>query len=265
MKMGSALASALGLWCLTLVVGCSGGAEGTEGANGDAGDVPRKVAQPSTEHFDYAPEGGEFQSAKSVPDDSLSPKGTANRKYGYTYMRPISIPNGGIVGCYTAGSSVGADPVLALIRRTDNLFQTTPYTEQVSVQTLALNDDSNGRDSYLSFSNNTGGTLNAYLMAFAYGNDTGTTQLWCTGSTVENITLAAGSLRTVVMSATAYTSGSGGDPWLFLIDEAPFSSGGGWNDDSPSSRESSFPYYGQARMSWLVANGWNSGTTTINY
>jgi hypothetical protein len=267
MKMGTALSSAMGLVCLVLSVGCSAGADGSDGANSDTGEVPLKVAQPTTEHFDYAPQGGQFQAAKVQPDDSLSPKGSASRKFGNTYMRQISIPNGGIVGCYTAGDSVGADPVLALFRRSDNAIQTTPYTEKVWVQTLAINDDSSGVDPYLSFTNTSGSTLNAYLMAFAYGNSTGTAQLWCTGSQMENITLAAGSVRTTVGSGTASTSGSNGDPWLFQFDETPaLSYWGNWNDDvSGANAESSFPYSGPSRTSWFVANGWGSGTTTINF
>ena len=262
MKIGSALSSAGWLVCAAFSVGCAVDAE----EPGEAVGVELKVPQESTEQFDYAPEGAEFEAAKAEPDDSLSAKGSASRPYGYTYMKAVSIPNGGQVGCYTAGGSVGVDPVLVLFRRHDNKHQTYPYTEQVWVQTLALNDDSNGLHPYLSFTNTSGSTLNAYLMAFAYGSSTGQADLWCTGSAMETINVVAGSVHTTASSGSASTSGSNGDPWLFMVEDTPLSWWSNWNDDTSSTnRESSFSYSGGSRGVWFVANGYNSGTTTINY
>jgi hypothetical protein len=190
-------------------------------------------------------------------------------------MKAISIPPNGVVGCYTANASSGADPVLALIRRHDNQHKTTPTSEKVWVQTLAIDDDSAGNlHSYLSFNNTSGGTLNAYLMGFAYGNSTGTADLWCTGSNTINITLGAGSAKVYASSGTASTSGSTLDPfiahvtpnpWLFMIDQTPLSYNSDWNDDASPSVESSFNYVGPNRIVWFVANGWTTGNTTINY
>jgi hypothetical protein len=262
MKIKGALSSAGCLVSLALSVGCAVDAGDSE----EAGGTKLKVAQPSTEQFEYAPAGMEFEAAKQTPDDSLSPKGSASRKYGPTYLKALTIPNGGQVGCYTAGGSVGVDPVLALFRRHDNQHKTYPYTEQVWVQSLAINDDTTDRHPYLSFTNTSGSTLNAYLMAFAYGNSTGTVDLWCTGSTMETITIGAGSIHTTVGSGTASTSGSNGDPWLFMIEDTSLSWWSWWNDDISSSNfESSFNYQGGQRGVWFIANGYNSGTTTINY
>jgi hypothetical protein len=248
---------------VALMVGCSADAGSSDDTEGEL-----KVPQPSTEQYDFAPPGAEFQAAKVEVDDSLSPKGSATRKYGSTFMKAISIPPNGIVGCYTANGSAGVDPVLALIRRHDNQHKTTPYTEKVWVQTLAFNDDAAPGDlhPYLSFNNTSGGTLNAYLMGFAYGDSTGTADLWCTGSNVESMTLGAGSLKVTASSGAASTSGSNGDPWLFMIDETLLSYNSDWNDDTTSTnRESSFNYQGPSRTVWFVANGWHSGNTTINY
>lgn len=255
---------------MALMAGCS-----AEAGGGDDEGIELQGAQPSTEQHDFAPQGAEAPTAKAEVDDSLSPKGSATRKYGATFMQPIVIPPNGVVGCYTANGSAGVDPVLALIRRHDNQHKTTPTTEKVWVQTLAIDDDSAGNlHSYLSFNNTSGGTLNAYLMGFAYGNSTGTADLWCTGSNTINITLGAGSAKVYASSGTASTSGSTLDPfiahvtpnpWLFMIDQTPLSYNSDWNDDASPSVESSFNYVGPNRIVWFVANGSTTGNTTINY
>jgi hypothetical protein len=236
-------------------------------AGGEGEDGAWKVAEPPPAQLQHAPVA-DVLGPKQVPDDSFSPKGSATRPFGNTYMTPVSIPGGGQVACYTTGASPSVDPVLVLFRRHDNQHKTTPYNEQVWVQTLAINDDvvggaPNDRNSYFSFTNTSGGTLNAYLMAFAYGSSVGSVGLWCTGAPSQNVTLAAGSVLTVGSSGTASTSGSSGDPWLFLFDE-PLSYWGNWNDDT-NGLESSFSYSGGNRTLWFVAHGWGSGTTTINW
>lgn len=263
MNMRDALAGAGYLACILLAVGCS--ADVGSGAE-ESADAGIKVPQPNTETYEYAPAGVEFEAAKVEPYDGLSPKGSVNLKYGSTYRKEISVPANGVVGCYTAGGSVDVDPVLVLFRRHDNQFKTTPYTEHAWLQTLAINDDSTGRHAYLSFTNTGGTPLNTYLMAFAYGNATGTVDLHCTGYAMETIQVTAGSLRTTASSGTASTSGSNGDPWLFMFDETPLSYWSDWNDDTTSTnRESTFSYSGGNRPVWFVTSGFNTGTTTVNY
>jgi hypothetical protein len=263
MHIKQTFTSATGLAVMTFLAGCSGNVD--TGVDVASDGQTLKVPEKTTEHFEYAPADVSFTSAKARPIQDLSPKGSVVLTRGYTFMKPISIPPEGIVGCYTAGGSVGVDPVLALIRRSDNQHQYTPYTDRVVIETMAINDDSFERHPYISYSNTTGQTRNAFLMAFAYGNATGTVDLYCTGSDTETIQVAAGSVLTYGSSSTVTTSG-GGDPWLFMLDNTPGWYNGVWNDDTTSSNyESTITNAVTGTLMWYVANGYNSGSTTVNY
>lgn len=239
---------------VALSAACSGAEE--QGPSGE------KVAIPSDEVFEFAPEGAEVAVDKAVQEEGLEAKGSASRAYGSTYTQAVTIAPGQTVSYSTSGGSVGVDPVLVLFHRHDNsaVFSQSPYTERPGIQTLALNDDSVGLHSAISYTNNTNVTLNARLMVFAYGNSTGQVQL----SGVGLVSVAAGSVIAAGTAGTASTSGSNGDPWLFMFDWVPGQGNGAWNDDSNGGRESTITGATSTTM-WYVAHGFNSGTTTINF
>lgn len=242
--------------CLAVVgymAGCS-----VETLDADPGE---KVAQPSSEEFAYAPEEADAVAAKVAPDDSLSPKGAFSRKYGSTFTTAVTIANGQTVSYQTSGGTAGVDPVLVLFRRHDNSaeFAAWPYTQRVEIQTLAINDDTNGLHSSIGYTNRSGRTENAFLMVFAYGNSTGKVTL----SGIGEVDVAAGSVIASGTAGRAWTTNSNGDPWLFMFDVSPGLGNGVWNDDSNGGRESDILNATSLPM-WYVAHGWNSGTTTIN-
>ena len=120
-----------GLAAFALLSGCS--ADADSGSDGAAEPV-LKVAEKSTEQYEYAPEGVSFEAAKAEPVQGLSPKGSVSLTRGYTYMKAVSIPPEGIVGCYTASGSVGVDPVLVLFRRGDNQQAVASAVELTLIQ-----------------------------------------------------------------------------------------------------------------------------------
>jgi hypothetical protein len=268
MMIRGALSSVGSVVCLALSLGCS--AEASDGAESGGGDAVNAAA----EGFDYAPEAAAVAETKQAVQDDLDAKGSTSAKFGQTFFVPITIPVNGSVSCYTTGASDNVDPVLALFRRHDNQNKTTPYSEHAWLQTLAINDDDgyNGRNSYFNFSNTSGSVLNAYLMAFAWSDKVGQVGLWCSGGPSQTVTLAAGSAHVYASSGFAatsnsyLTSGAGGDPWLFMLDEQPLSYNSDWNDDY-NGLESGFNYQGPNRLVWFIAHSGNSGsgTTTINW
>jgi hypothetical protein len=216
--------------------------------------------------FEFAPDGEEVSTEKAIQEDDLVAKGSVSRPYGSTFVTPITIGVNQSVAFSTSGGSVGADPVLVLFRRHDNstTFSAFPYTQRVGIQTLAINDDTVGLHSSISYTNTSGVAENAFLMAFAFGASTG--QVVLSGG-FGLVNIAAGSVRTSGTAGQASTSGSGGDPWLFTFDLSPGLGNGVWNDDvtsNPVNRESLITGATSLTM-WYVAHGFNSGTTTINF
>jgi hypothetical protein len=244
---------------LTLAAGCASAVESDDLTGG-------KEVIPSEEVFEFAPDGEEVSTEKAPQEDDLVAKGSASRPYGQTFVTPITIGVNQTVAYSTSGGSVGADPVLVLFRRHDNstTFSAFPYTERVGIQTLAINDDTVGVHSSISYTNTNGFTENAFLMAFAWAGSTG--QVVLSGG-FGLVNIAAGSIRTSGTAGQAWTSGSNGDPWLFTFDLIPGQGNGVWNDDvtsNPINRESLITGATSTTM-WYVAHGFNSGTTTINF
>lgn len=250
---------------LVLAFAASGCAmEADESAAGEAVGE-QKVAVPSQEVFEYAPDGEEIQTVKATQESALEAKGAYSRTYGSTYVLPLTIGIGQSVNYSTSGGSVGVDPVLVLFRRHDNsaTFSEFPYTAQRGIRTMAINDDvSPGNlQSSISYTNTSGRVENAWLMVFAWANSTGTVNL----SGVGTVTVAAGSVKVAGNAGSAWTTNSGGDPWLFTFNTAP-GDDGNWEDDTssnPVNRESTIVGNTSKEM-WYVAHGFNSGTTTIN-
>jgi hypothetical protein len=228
----------------------------------DAAPTGEKVVLPSEEVFEFAPEGVEINVEKAEQEDPLEAKGAFSRTFGPTYTQAVTIANGQTVSFSTSGGTVGVDPVLVLFRRHDNLAAfPVNYTERVGIQTLAINDDSVGIHSSITYTNTTGVTENARLMVFAWNNSTGQVNL----SGVGTVDVRAGSVRTSGTAGQAWTTGStgSGDPWLFTFDLG-FGGNGVWNDDSNGTFESTITGATSLTM-WYVAHGWGAGgTTTIN-
>jgi hypothetical protein len=234
----------------------------------DSPEVEEKVKVPSTQVFEYAPDGEEIQAVKSIPAD-LDAKGSVTLPYGVTHVQPMTITPGQNVSISTSGGSIGVDPVLVLFRRHDNsaTFGGSPFTQQVGTTVLAINDDTNGLHSSISYTNNTGGTLNAFLMVFAFDDDIGTVNL---SNGQSNVQVVAGGRKmtagTAGQAATTNTSPAGGDPWLFTFGEFPGHAVGDgfWNDDSPAGGRDSLITGNHAQIQWYVAHAYTgSGTTTI--
>lgn len=243
---------------LSLIAGCSVEAVGDElSAEG--------AADPSAEAFDYAPEGEEVVVEKVEPDDSLSPKGSAARVVGSTFNIPVTIPPNQFVLYTTSGGSPGVDPVLVLFKRHDNSsnFSVAPYTQRVGLTTLAINDDyqQGSLHASIGYANNTGQTINARLMVFAYGNSTGTVTLSGHGT----VNVRAGSIRASATSGTVWTSNSSANPWLFAFDDLSGQSNAVHNDDTSTSNTESTIQGVPSIPMWYVAHGWGTGTTAINY
>lgn len=249
------------------MMGCSANVDDGDGETAGA-DVATKVVEPRDPAFEYAP-ADRGPVSKELSPEALSGKGSTTLTYGATFKRAYTLPPNGFVGCLTTGGTDAVDPVLALYRRRDNQHTDTPYTEKALGQTLALNDDyeGQGRNAGFQFTNTSGGPLNVYLMAFAYSNRTGQVQLNCHGIGLsETVALAAGSHRIQASSGIARTSGSSGDPWLFAFDANPLSYHTFWNDDTTATnRESTVDLAGPNRTIWLVAHGYNSGSTTVTF
>jgi hypothetical protein len=244
-------------------------ASGCSAEVGDSPEVEEKVKVPSTQVFEYAPDGEEIDVPKSVP--ALEAKGSVTVPFGVTHVQSITITPGQNVSISTSGGSVGVDPVLALFRRHDNsaTFGGSPFTQQVGTTVLAINDDTNGLHSSISYTNNTGGTLNAFLMVFAWDNRIGTVNLSNGQNNVQVVAggrlMAAGSAG---FAATTSTSPVGGDPWLFTFGEFPGHNvgDGNWNDDSPAGGRDSLISGNQPQTQWYVAHAYTgSGTTTITW
>lgn len=243
---------------LVLAFAASGCAVGS-----DEAPTGEKVVLPSEEVFEFAPEGVEIEVEKEVQESPLEAKGAFSRVFGSTYNTAVTLAPGQSVSYSTSGGSVGVDPVLVLFRRHDNVASFgAPYTERVGIQTLAINDDTNGVHSAISYTNNTGATVNARLMVFAWANSTGQV----TVSGIGLVDVLAGSVRTTGTAGKAWTTGSTGslDPWLLMFNNGP-GFDGVWNDDTTvANRESTIEGATTITM-WYVAHGWGAGgTTTIN-
>jgi hypothetical protein len=221
-------------------VGCSGAEPGPDG----------QASLPGEEGFDYAP-SAEVASDKDAESAELSAKGSASRVYGPAYTIPVTIANGASVSYSTSGGSDTQDPVLVLFKRHDNSTNFgSPYTQRPGLLTLAVNDDTNFRDAAISYTNNTGTTLNARLMVFAWADRIGQVTLSGTGLT------------------TGLVSSGGADPWLFTFDVTPGQGNGAWNDDDPAGSTYESRISGATSLEmWYVAHQYSSstGTTTINF
>jgi hypothetical protein len=236
----------------------------------DANDAEpaQKVVVPSQEVFDYAPDGEVIDVPKAATP-ALAEKGSVTVPYGPTYTQAVTLAPNQSVSFSTSGGSVGVDPVLVLFVRHDNSTNwQTAFTTQVGTNTLAINDDTNGLHSSITYRNNRGVTLNARLMVFAYLDRIGTATLTGPGSP-GTVTIAAGGFKLSAGAAgKAWTSGTtgGGDPWLFTFGEtAGVGIGdGNWRDDKAAGVFDSEITGNHAKTMWYVANGWNAGTTTIN-
>ena len=236
----------------------------------ESAPLEEKVAQPSQEVFDYAPEGETIEVPKQAA--VLDAKGSQVSKFGHTYTQSVVIDPNQTVSFKTSGGSVGVDPVLVLFNRTDGIAEiglSTEYTKKIGINTLAFNDDSVGLHSAVTFTNNRGHRLNAHLMVFAYQDRTGTVTLTnnITGGTTTADVSAGGWQLPPGNTGKAWTSNSGGgDPWLFTVSSTAVvgSAGDGfYNDDKAGFGDSEIPGV-HAEWRWYVANGWGSGTTTIN-
>jgi len=234
--------------------------------------VGEKVAVPSQEAFDYAPEGEQIEFVKEKPD--LSAKGSITVPYAPAHTEAVTIGPFQTVTFSTSAGSAGVDPVLVLFKRHDNstAFGTSPFQQQVGTVVLAVNDDfaAPDRNSRITYTNPQNNTLNARLMVFAWISSTGTTTLTGpTSATVKSVGVVAGGY-TLAPSASgqAWTSGTtgGGDPWLFTFGTSPGNpqGDGNWQDDSPNGGLDSLISGNPNKSLWYVASGWNSGTTTIN-
>lgn len=239
---------------------------------GEPAPVGEKVAIPSDQVFEFSPEGAESADSttpKSVREQALTGKGSVSLPFGNTYTQAVTIAPGQTVSFSTSGATSSVDPVLVLFHRFDNStnFATYPYTDRVGIQTLAINDDTVGYNSAISYTNNTGTTLNARLMAFAYYNRVGQVVL----NGVGTIPIAAGSIKDAGNAGNAWTSGSvspvanPADPWLFMFDVTPGQGNGVWNDDDPAGGRESIITGSTSNIMWYVAHGWHDGTTTVNY
>jgi hypothetical protein len=237
----------------------------------DSPEVEEKVVVPSTQVFEYAPEGEEIPVAKSTP--VLDAKGSITLPFGPTHVQAMTITPGQNVSISTSGGSVGVDPVLVLFRRHDNsnVFAASPYTQQVGTTVLAINDDINpfpDRNASISYTNNTGSTLNAWLMVFAYNTSTGTTNL---SNGQNNVQVVAGGFQlgagATGQAATGNTNPTppSGDPWLFTFGTQPGHAVGDgfWQDDKAVGVRDSLITGNHAQTQWYVAHGFSSGTTTI--
>src|SRR6187455_568137 len=142
---------------------------------GAEGGSEESTSGPGEEGFDFAPDATELSAAKDAESAELSAKGSANRKYGPAFTVAVTIAPGQTVTYSTTGGSNAVDPVLVLFRRHDNSTNFgSPFNQRPGIQTLAINDDTNFRDSSITYRNNGGFTENARLMLFAYGDNTGT-------------------------------------------------------------------------------------------
>lgn len=233
--------------------------------------VGLKVAQPSQEIFEYAPEGEKFEWAKMPQESALEAKGSYSRVYGGTFVSPVTIANNQTVSYTTSNGSAGVDTVLVLFRRHDNGtgFMEFPYTTQRGLQTLAINDDivpGSNLYSSITYKNTSGRTENAWVMVFAWANSTGTADLTGFG----NVPVAAGSVKISGTAGTAWTSGSvrsdgaAGDPWLFTFDSSPGLGNGNWEDDTTQTNRESTIVGNTSLTMWYVAHGFFNGTTNIN-
>jgi hypothetical protein len=233
----------------------------------DAGDAgPGEAASlPGEDGFEFAPDVAPT-SDKDAESADLSAKGSENRPFGRTFTVGVTIAPGQTVSYSTSGGSNSNDPVLVLFRRHDNSTNFgSPWTQRPGLQTLAINDDTNFRDAFISYTNNSGITENARLMVFAYGGNVGDVTL--SGHGV--VTTRAGSIKAQGTAGVAWTSGSSGalDPWLFMFDAVPGEGNGAWNDDDPAGGYESKISNATSALMWYVVHGHqdNLSSTTINF
>ena len=232
--------------------------------------VEAKVAQPSAEVFDYAPEGEVIE----VPKDTtvLDAKGSWNSKFGSTYTQAVTIQPNQNVRFTTSGGTVGVDPVMVLFVRHDNSTNwqvAAEFTQRIGINTLAFNDDTAYPHSSINYTNNRGYTLNARLMVFAYRDSTGEVTLRndVTGLTTTAQVAAGGWSQQPGTAGKAWTSNSGGgDTWLFTFSGTPgagVTGDGFWNDDKAGYGDSEIQGVHQLPR-WYVTHGFSTGTTTVN-
>jgi hypothetical protein len=245
-------------------IGCAGADESGQ-FEGEAFEKGEEGADQDS-NFDFAPEA-ETITDKAAYEAELAAKGSSTVTLGSTFYSAVTIGINQTV-TYTTSNRVGnTDPVLVLFQRTtpwnQNKFGGSPFTERPGVATLAVDDDSAGNlNSTITWHNNTGVVINAFLMAFAYGNNTGSADINGFGT----VQIRAGSVKTSGTQGWAGTSASTGDPWLCAFDIAPNSGSGAWNDDSPLGGTESRINNFTSNTMWYVGHAWSgSGTTTISY
>lgn len=255
---------------LTIILGLSLAAA----ACGDADQLGVEAGEgASAEAFEYAPDEMDADAildAKAEEEADLTGKGSMTLPRGNTFYTPVTITNGRTMQWTTSEGTDGVDTVLVLFRRHDNstTFVSNPWTDKVGIQTLAINDDyGNGYYSQISYTNTSGRTENAWLMAFAYNDRTGIAKI---SGTINygNRYFTAGGLPRSSTAGQAYTTG-GDDPVLFAFDSTAGLGNGAWNDDDPLGGTYESRIQGLTNLSmWLVPvalTGRTAGTSTVYY
>lgn len=283
MSIGNSLVRGLGVVGLALLgTACMGdGDQGSFGEDGEAALI--KVESPSTEIFEYAPDGEETPAAKEQQDPDLNAKGTSWSKTvdcARTFEEVISLGANQTVTCESSDGTAGVDTVLALLRRNDNgtrpphQTDSAHYRDLVGTTTVAFNDDIDAaRQNRYSRVTYTAGdwAQTLFLKGFAYGTDAakkGRANVTCTFSNPSNtvdygtVDFTASSLfYTVCDQGRIRTEGST-DTILLAIDEARNRGTGVWNDDMAGWGSSEITGLTNQSM-WFVCDGWGSGSSTI--
>lgn len=243
-------------------------------ACGDADQLDVEATEDaSAESFEYAPneiDADAVIDAKAEEEADLTGKGSMTLPRGTTFYTPVTITNGRTMQWTTTEGTDGVDTVLVLFRRHDNstTFVGSPWTEKVGIQTLAINDDyGDGNYSSISYTNTSGRTENAWLMAFAYSDRTGIARINGTINYGRRY-FTAGGLKKSSTAGQAYTTG-GDDPVLFAFDSEAGLGNGAWNDDDPLGGTLESRIQGLTNLSmWLVPvaiAGRTAGTSTVYY
>jgi hypothetical protein len=244
--------------------GCAAADESGQSSDGESVAKAAEGADQLPDGFTFAPET--VSDDKAANPAELSPKGSVTLTLGSTFYAPVTIPAFGTVTYETSNRVGSTDPVLALFIRTNpwgGAFGGSPFTAKGQANTLGFNDDGAGNlNSRITYTNPDGVPRQAYLIAFAYGNQTGQVDLTGFGT----IQIRAGSAIISSNQGWIGTSASTGDPWLVAID--PDIGGGDttWNDDSPAGGIESRINNFTNQTAWVIGHAWSgSGTTTVNY
>jgi len=247
------------------------------GMDGEA--IDEEKAQAMAEDFDYVPSAEEENTpVMSMEDvakgDELVGKGSIGVTRGFTWYERVDIANGATITYETTGGSDTIDPVLVLFMRTSPWNSTqwiaSPYQQKVGIRTLAVNDDTSGRNSKITWTNNQGQTIHAWVMGFAYNNRTGNLTVKKNGSSIGSKPFASGSARVSSTAGEVYTTG-GGDPVLFAFERyLDQTDNGAWNDDDPNGGTDSRIVGFTNRSMWVVPMVYPSfsrtaGTSTVHY